>query len=230
MLNADLLDKKSKLRILFEKDKENICIPVYPDNNQTLTKIILSFFKEKNIQISQNNINLILSKSNGDRENLQNELKKIESLCLTRKVITAEDISKITNLIENHSISELADNCLAKNKKKIIKIFNENNFNNEDYILIVRTLLNKSKKILKLSCEFQKNKNLDLTITSSKPPIFWKEKEITKQQLLQWKPNNIREFIYEINNLELDIKKNINNSINILSNFILEKSTSQINN
>jgi len=230
MLNADLLDKKSKLRILFEKDKENICIPVYPDNNQTLTKIILSFFKEKNIQISQNNINLILSKSNGDRENLQNELKKIESLCLTRKVITAEDISKITNLIENHSISELADNCLAKNKKKIIKIFNENNFNNEDYILIVRTLLNKSKKILKLSYEFQKNKNLDLTITSSKPPIFWKEKEITKQQLLQWKPNNIREFIYEINNLELDIKKNINNSINILSNFILEKSTSQINN
>ena len=230
MLNADLLDKKSKLRILFEKDKENICIPVYPDNNQTLTKIILSFFKEKNIQISQNNINLILSKSNGDRENLQNELKKIESLCLTRKVITAEDISKITNLIESHSISELADNCLAKNKKKIIKIFNENNFNNEDYILIVRTLLNKSKKILKLSYEFQKNKNLDLTITSSKPPIFWKEKEITKQQLLQWKPNNIREFIYEINNLELDIKKNINNSINILSNFILEKSTSQINN
>ena len=230
ILNADLLDKKSKLRILFEKDKQNICIPFYPDNNQTLTKIILSFFKEKNIQISQNNINLILSKSNGDRENLQNELTKIESLCLTRKVITAEDISKITNLIENHSISELADNCLAKNKKKIIKIFNENNFNNEDYILIVRTLLNKSKKILKLSCEFQKNKNLDLTITSSKPPIFWKEKEITKQQLLQWKPNDIREFIYEINNLELDIKKNINNSINILSNFILEKSTSQINN
>ena len=230
ILNADLLDKKSKLRILFEKDKQNICIPFYPDNNQTLTKITLSFFKEKNIQISQNNINLILSKSNGDRENLQNELKKIESLCLTRKVITAEDISKITNLIENHSISELADNCLAKNKKKIIKIFNENNFNNEDYILIVRTLLNKSKKILKLSYEFQKNKNLDLTITSSKPPIFWKEKEITKQQLLQWKPDDIRKFIYEINNLELEVKKNINNSINILSNFILEKCTSQINN
>ncbi len=229
ILNADLLDKKSKLRILFEKDKEDICIPIYPDNNQTLTKIILSFFKEKNIHISQTNINLILSKSNGDRENLQNELKKIESLCLTRKVITAEDISKITNLIENHSISELADNCLAKNKKKIIKIFNENNFNNEDYILIVRTLLNKSKKILKLSYEFQKNKNLDLTITSSKPPIFWKEKEITKQQLLQWKPDDIRRFIYEINDLELHIKKNISNSINILSNFILEKSNSQVN-
>ena len=66
------------------------------------------------------------------------------------KKLTSENISKLTNLIENYSISELIDNCLAKNKKKIIKILNENNFNNEDCILIIRTFLNKTKKILKL--------------------------------------------------------------------------------
>ena len=230
ILNADLLDKKSKLRTFFEKDKKVVCVPFYPDNDQTLTKMIVSYFKNKNIQISQSNINLILNKSNGDRQNLQNELEKIESLSLTKKTITAEDISKITNLIENHSISELADNCLVKNKKKIIKIFNENNFSSEDYILIIRTLLNKCKKILKLSYEFQKNRNLDLTIASAKPPIFWKDKEITKQQVLKWKPDAIKGFIYEVNDLELGIKKNTNNSINIISNFILEKSSTQINN
>ena len=85
-------------------------------------------------------------------------------------------------------MSELIDNCLSKNKKKTINILNENNFSNEDCILIIRIFLNKLKKILKLSNEFKKNKNIDLTISSAKPPIFWKDKEITKQQIFVWKP------------------------------------------
>ena len=70
-------------------------------------------------------------------------------------------------------------------------------------LLIVRTLLNKSKKILKLSSEYEKNKDIDLTISSAKPPIFWKDKEITKQQILKWKPENIKKLIYKLNEIEL---------------------------
>ena len=110
---------------------------------------------------------------------------------------------KITNLIENHSLSELVDNCLAKNNKKIINILNENNFNNEDCILITRSLLNKSKKVLQLVKEFENNKNIELTISSAKPPIFWKDKEITKQQIKQWKPESIKDLIYKLADIEL---------------------------
>ena len=137
---------------------------------------------------------------------------------------------KLTNLIENHSISDLVDNCLAKNKKKIINILNENNFGNEDCIMITRSFLLKSKKILKLSSEFKSNKNIDLTISSAKPPIFWKEKEITKQQIYKWTPRNIRQLIYALSETELQIKKNINNSINLITDFILLQSTSITNN
>ena len=77
-------------------------------------------------------------------------------------------------------------------------------------LIIVRTFLNKSKKILKLSLvNLRKIKILDLTISSAKPPIFWKDKEITKQQILKWKPENIKKLIYELSELELLIKKNI---------------------
>ena len=159
-----------------------------------------------------------------------NELKKIEFFSKNGKKITSENISKLTNLIENYSISELIDNCLAKNKKKILVILNENNFNNEDCILITRTFLNKSKKILKLAKEFQNNKNIDLTISSAKPAIFWKDKEITKQQIYKWTPNNINELIYKLNEIELLIKKNINISINLVTNFILEQASTVTNN
>ena len=229
ILNADNLEKKSKLRSLFEKNKKYICVPFYPDTEQTLSKLTFNFLKKKNISISQSNINLIVNKCNGDRETLLNELNKIEYFSKNGKKITAENIAKLTNLIENHGISELIDNCLAKNKKKIVNILNENNFNNEDCILITRTFLNKAKKILKLSSEFQNNKNIDLTISSAKPPIFWKDKEITKQQIYKWTPENIKQLIYKLSEIELLIKKNINNSINLITDFILNEASSNTN-
>ena len=230
ILNADNLEKKSKLRSLFEKDKRYVCVPFYPDTEQTLSKLTFNFLKKKNISISQSNINLIVNKCNGDRETLLNELNKIEYFSKNGKKITAENIAKLTNLIENHGISELIDNCLAKNKKKIVNILNENNFNNDDCILITRTFLNKAKKILKLSSEFQNNKNIDLTISSAKPPIFWKDKEITKQQIYKWTPENIKQLIYKLSEIELLIKKNINNSINLITDFILYQASSNTNN
>ena len=230
IFNADNLEKKSKLRSYFEKNKKLICVPFYPDNSQTLSKLAYNYLKDKKIVISQANINLIINKCNGDRDALLNELQKIECYSKNGKKITSENIVQLTNLIENHSISELVDNCLAKNKKKIISILNENNFNNEDCIVISRLFLNKSKKLLQLSTEFKENKNIELTISTAKPPIFWKDKEITKKQINQWKPENIKELIYKLSEIELLIKKNINNSINLITDFILEQSALKTNN
>ena len=230
IINTDNLEKKSKLRSFFEKNKETICIPFYPDTDQTLSKLAYDFLKGRKISISQSSINLIINKCSGDREALYNELNKIDFYTKNGKKITTEDIMKITNLIENHSVSELVDNCLAKNNKKIINILNENNFNNEDCILITRSLLNKSKKILQLVKEFENNKNIELTISAAKPPIFWKDKEITKQQIKSWKPESIKDLIYKLTDIELLIKKNLNNSINFITDFILEQSYTKSNN
>ena len=229
IVNSDNLEKKSKLRSFFEKDKTLICIPFYPDNDQTLSKLAYNFFKNKKVLISPLNINLIVNKCSGDREKLVNELHKIEFFTKNGKKIDNVSISKLINLNENHSISELVDNCLAKNKKKTISILNENNFNNEDCIMITRSFISKAKKLLILSKTFETNKNIDLTISSAKPPIFWKEKEITKQQILKWNSRNIKQLIYSLSETELQIKKNINNSINLITDFILSLSSTEAN-
>ena len=224
ILDCGNLEKKSKLRNYFEKHKKYVCLAVYPDDDKVLTKLAINFFKEKKIFISTENINLIVAKSSGDRLFLKNELKKIQMLCVSNKKINNEILLKLINLSENHSISQLVDYCLAKNQKKTINILNENNFANEDCILIVKTFLNKSKKILKLSEEFNKNNNIETTISSAKPPIFWKDKEITKKIIYEWEPENIKKLIYELFEIELLIKKNLNNSVNLITNFIIQKS------
>ena len=149
VLNANTLEKKSKLRSLFEKNKEIICVPFYEDNNQTLSTIVNKFFRDNKIPISQQLINIIVQRSRGDRQNLKNELEKIESFIKNKSKIEIEDLLKLTNLAENYNVSELVDGCLLKNHRKTANILNENNYSLEDCILIIRTFLIKTKRLLK---------------------------------------------------------------------------------
>ncbi len=224
IINAGVLETKSKLRTLFEKNQDLICIPTYPDNSNTLTKLCANFFKKENISISQQNINLIVEKCNEDRNNLKNELNKIKNYLKNKKKISSNEILKIINLSENYELTKLIDNCLAKNKSKIMSILNENNYNTDDCIIILRTFLSKAKRILKLAVELEYNKDINKTINSARPPIFWKDKEIVKIQLNKWKPNQLKKLIMNIGNIELEVKKNYSNSILLVTNFIFEQS------
>ena len=223
IINAGILEKKSKLRNNFEKNKKLVCIPVYPDNDLSLSKIAGTFFKKKQIPISQEMINLLVERCRGDRENLKNELDKIESFSKNKKKILIEDIFKLSNLAENYSYSELCDQCLMKNLKRTNNILNENNYDNQDCIAIIRTMLLKVKRLVKLKEENLYEKNIDNIITNFKPPIFWKEKEVVKTQMKNWSLESAKKLMYELNDLELLIKKNLDNSLNILQDFIISK-------
>ena len=230
IINANALEKKSKLRNFFEKDKRLVSVPFYPDTTETLSKLAQTIFRNEKIAISTSDINLIVDKCSGDRLFLKNEITKIILYSKNKKKITTQDIKKLINLSEDYNISELVDSCLVKNAKKTMKILNENNFNNDDCILILRSIMNKSKKILLLSKEFEKNNNIDLTISSAKPPIFWKDKENVKEQIYKWKSKNIKNLIYKLSELELTIKKNLNNSLSLVTDFILEEASRKTNN
>ena len=226
ILNSNTLEKKSKLRSLFEKSKIAICVPFYEDNIQTLSSITGQFFRDNKILISQQIINLIVGRCRGDRQNLNNELEKIKNYTQNKNKVEIQDILKLTNLAENYNVSELIDSCLSKNKKKTINVLNENNYSPEDCVLIVRTFLMKAKRLVKLCKEQIRVKNLDAVITTFKPPIFWKDKETVKQQIRAWSYNQAEALTYDINEIELLIKKYPHNSINILSNFIIDKTSS----
>ena len=224
IFNSNSLEKKSKLRILFEKNKDLTCIPFYADNNQTLNSIINFFFREKKISISQQLINVLIERSRGDRKNLRNELKKIESFALNKKSINFQEIIKLTNLADNYSASELIDHCLAKNTKKTVTILNENNYSDEDNMIIIKTLLNKLKRLLKIHDLIDEKSNIDQAVSSFKPPIFWKDKPIVTQQLRSWGKKELKDLIFESNSVELLIKKNSAIAKNILSDFIINNS------
>ena len=224
ILNSKNLEKKSTLRKIFEKDKSIICVPFYEDNNQTLNSIISLFFRNKKIPISQQLINVLIERSRGDRKNLNNELEKIDAYLFGKKNLNLEEIIKLTNLADNYNASELVDHSLAKNTRKTVTILNENNYSDEDNIIIIRTLLAKLKRLVKIHELVDEKNNIEQAVSTSKPPIFWKDKPLVIQQIRSWKKEHLKDLIYKTNDIELLIKKNSTIAKNILSDFIINNS------
>ena len=220
IIKSKNLEKKSKLRSIFEKEKRLICTPVYEDDTKSLSYVIQNFLRENQLNLSQEIKNILIERSGGDRINLKNELSKLKNLSISRKKLNIEDVLNLSNLAENYSVFELGDNYLTKNSKKVSTILNENNYSAEDCILIIRTIFSKSKRLLKIRNEIDNNNNIDQVISGFKPPIFWKEKDIVKKQAQSWTTKEIKEIIYKVNNLEVLVKKNSTNSMLFVSNFV----------
>ena len=224
ILNANVLEKKSKLRNLFEKRRELVIVPTYKDSSITLVDIAKKFFNNYKISISQETINLLVNRCNGDRGHLKSELDKILIYIHDKKSINLEEIYKLTNLAENFSINELVDTTLSKNSQKTSDIINESNYKSEDGILILRTFLQKAKRLLNLYEKQNENTNLDILIDNYRPPIFWKDKPIIKKQLENWSMQRIKDLIININKTEEFLKKNSSISLMLVFNFIYETS------
>ena len=222
IIKSNFLEKKSRLRKFFEKDENTVIVAYYEDSYQTLYQLVQNFFKEKKLSISSENINLIIDRSKTNRNNIRTELEKILIFSKNKTTVQTKDLVKLINLSENHDISELVEKCLCKNKKKTINILNENNLNTDENILILRSFLNKLKRLKKLKINLEENKNIEQILSSFRPQIFWKDKDVIKQQLNNMSLVEIDYLIKKINKLELEIKRNFLLSNQIMTNFILE--------
>ena len=225
ILKAGILEKKSRLRQLFEKEKNLVCIAFYQDNHISLYKIANEFFKNQSISISSENINLILEKCSGDRKNLQNELNKILNFCLDKGKITKYEIIKLINFYDDENYFELIDQCLTKNHSKVIKIINNNYFGKNDSIILIRSFLSRLKRIIELKKLMNKVGDIDQSINMFKPPIFWKDKEKIAKQMEIWSSTKAYELLEKITKLEVKYKKNYDFSNNLIFDLILETSS-----
>ena len=221
ILKCGVLEKKSKLRNFFEKGTNLATIPFYEDDYKSLSFIVNDFINKNNIKLSRESVNLLVSRASGDRENLKIELNKILNYSYSNNKIRFEHVQKLTNLSENFAVGELADSYLSKNIKNVSKILNENNYSDEECILILRTILSKSKRLLTIIEKYNETEDMEDTLSKIKPPIFWKEKENVKTQVLKWKIKDLKRNIYKISEIEHLVKSNSKNSLNLVSDFIV---------
>ena len=218
------LEKKSKLRSFFEREKNLVCIPFYQDNNLSLFKIANDFFKKNNISISSENINLIVEQCAGDRRNLKNEMDKILNFSFKKNKVSQEEILKLINLYENENYFELIDSCLSKNHTKVCKIINNKSFSKNDSIILIRSFLSRIKRLIELKKLYAEKGDIKETINTFKPPIFWKDKEIVQRQMEVWSSQKVFKLLDKVTMLEISFKKNYDLSNNLIFDLLLNTS------
>jgi len=205
---SEILEKKSKLRIFFEKSSTALCVPCYADNNKSLETILTSELRKNNITISRESINLLIDKSNNDRNNLRNEIEKIKAYSLNKKNLSVEEIKSIANFSGEYKSDSLINECLNGDINQYKKIVSELYVNTVNYVFLLRILYNKIQKLLSIKKLENSTKDIDVLISSFKPAIFWKEKPIIKKQLSIWNQEDLKEITNKINEIELSCKKN----------------------
>ena len=217
---ADQLEKKSKIRNLFEKDKNLVCIACYQDNNFDLIKIINDEIKQTKIKLSTESINLLIERASGDRNNLRNEVNKLKSFALNKQMVSYDQVKELTNMVGNYQNDYIVNICLNGDKKKLNKILRENNFSFEDFLILLKIFSKKIHRLLKIKIFNRLEKNLDQIFNQIRPPIFWKEKEDVKKQVRLWNEKKLNLIIKKINEIELNCKKNHELSTNITLDFL----------
>jgi len=219
---SNILEKKSKLRDLFEKSEKTICVPCYLDNEKDLGIIAQLELKKSNIILSRDAMNFLIEKSNSDRNNLRNEIEKIKSYSLNKKNIELDEIKILINFSGEYKSDILVNECLSGNITQYKKIISELYVNTINQVLVLRILSNKVHRLLNMKEQKNKFNNLDNLINNSKPLIFWKEKPIVKKQLSIWNLVDLKQMIADINNTELMCKKHPQISNSIFFNFLSE--------
>jgi len=219
---SDVLEKKSKLRNFFEKGENTLCIACYLDQIKDLQIIATNELKKNNINLSNESLNLLIEKSNNDRNNLRNEIEKIKSFSLNNKNIKFNDIKSIINFSGEYKSDILVNECLLGNISQYKKILSELYINTVNQILVLRILSSKVHRLLNIKEQKKDSNNLDILINNSKPLIFWKEKPLVKKQLSIWNLKDLRKIINDINDTELLCKKNPQISNSIFFSFLSE--------
>ena len=217
---ADKLEKKTKIRNLFEKEENLVCVACYLDNNFDLIKIISNEIKQTKIKLSIESINLLIERASGDRNNLRNEIDKLKSFALNKQLVSYDQVKELTNMAGNYQNDYIVNICLNGDKKKLNKILRENNFSFEDFLILLKIFSKKIHRLLKIKIFNRLEKNLDQIFNQIRPPIFWKEKEDVKKQVGLWNEKKLNLIIKKINEIELNCKKNHELATNITLDFL----------
>ena len=205
---SEILDKKSKLRKLFETNEKILSIPCYADSQKDLEFIANNELRKNNINLSREMTNLLIEKSNNDRSNLKNEIEKLIILLQNKKKLNIEELNLLINFTGEIKSDNFVNECLCGNISQYKKILAEAYMDTVNQIYMLRILSNKIQRLLKMKELESDSNNVENLINTSKPPIFWKEKPMVKKQLEIWKLKDLKTSINEINDTELLCKKN----------------------
>lgn len=115
------VDKRSKLYKTVQSKGYAAEFPLQDEN--TLKRWTAGLLAREGKKISEHTVELFLSKTGTDMENIQMELEKLICYCLEREVITAEDVEEICTTRVSSRIFDMINAIADKKQKTALELY-----------------------------------------------------------------------------------------------------------
>jgi len=218
-----LLTKKSKLRNLAETETDFNCIACYDDTPEQLQSILLQKLKDNKISVSMEFLNSIFEVNSLNRQDINDVITKIQLIQSTSN-IKEENLKNIFHSSSHNDNFEIINFCLLGDKQNINKVLSNIYIQGINFNEILAALKYKVDKLIEISVSNTSNLNVNQLVENYKPPIFWKEKNMVKEQLRRWTNGELNKLMEIIYDTEINCKKNYEISNTILQQFIVSTS------
>ena len=217
---GEMLDKKSKLRNLFEKNSKLAIVPCYNDSDITLRNLVHNELKDfKNLNLDK--INKVLTYSNLNRKNIINNLEKIKTFYHDNKILSDDTLEVLLNSDRNEIFENIRDAALDGDKNELNNLLNNFTFSKEDSFQYLNVINFRLIKLLEIHKNNMDDNNFEVTITKMKPPIFWKDRPVYLKLLKKWHKQRVIGALNYLGKIENKIKSNSAiNSLSIIKNSI----------
>lgn len=115
------VDKRSKL---YKAIQANGCVVEFTAQDEnTLKRWVAGIITKEGKKVTENTVQLFLSKTGTDMENIHGELEKLICYCLDKEVIEPEDVETIcTTRVTNH-IFDMVDAIADKKQSKAMQLY-----------------------------------------------------------------------------------------------------------
>lgn len=173
------------------------------NNVSNINSIVVDMFGEYKINTLE--INLLVDRVGSNLAILESEINKIKIYKGTDLTITKEDIINLTSKNINTDIFTLIENIVIRNKEKAIDSYREMVKLGEEPIMILIMLSNQFRLIYQVKKLYQKGfSEKDI---ASKLKVHWYPVRKCMDKMRNYDDKLLIKYIYDLANLDIEIKK-----------------------
>ncbi len=115
------VDKRNKL---YKAIQAKGCVVEFTEQDEnTLKRWIAGMLAKEGKKITENTVQVFLSKTGTDMENIHAELEKLICYCMDREVVTAEDVEKICTTRVTSHVFDMVDAIADKKQTKALQLY-----------------------------------------------------------------------------------------------------------
>lgn len=117
------IDKRSKLYKVIQS--KGCVVEFGAQDENTLKRWVAGLLAKEGKKITENTVQLFLSKTGTDMENIYGELEKLICYCMDKEVVEAEDVETICTTRVTGHIFDMVDAMADKKQKKALQLYYE---------------------------------------------------------------------------------------------------------